>query len=69
MNQEDVERAARAELVNSLYRHAIDLRGLAMSPMLSLPKYALIREDLEQVCGKLMSLQADISYMPLIYDK
>lgn len=64
MSTELIERAARAELADAMYRHASDLKTLAMGPMLLMPKYAAIREGLEQVCGKLMSLQADMGFMP-----
>ena len=64
MAKNNTEQAVRTDLADSMYRHAADLKTLAMDPMLSMPKYVAIREGLEQICGKLMSLQADMSFMP-----
>jgi hypothetical protein len=64
MSSEMVERETRTELADALYRHATDLKALAMSSMLSMQKYSAIREGLEQVCGNLMHLQADMGFLP-----
>lgn len=64
MSDELVEREARTELMDALYQHAIAIHNLALNPMLTLPKYSLLKEELEGIEGRLMSMQADIGTLP-----
>jgi len=64
MPDELVEREARTELMDALYRHAIKMHNLAFNPMLDLPKYSFVREELKAIEGRLMSIQADIGALP-----
>lgn len=64
MTDELIERDARTEMMNALYQHAVAIHNLALDPMLTLPKYSFVGEDLRSIEGRLMSMQADIGAIP-----
>lgn len=64
MPNELIEREARTQLMDELYRHAVEMHNLATNPIFLIPKYIQIKTELESIEARLMSIQSDLGMLP-----